>query len=366
MKVKYQSILYFLLFLVFIGVLYKIFCIKESFKDLNTLDIVDTLVKQESETNFDSLCDKFNKSNKIKFIFLRCRNISSWYCDTKYLWGPDIESEYIIDILTNDGRYNDIDFLSVPKDFNLSKLKNADILAYSSNTYKSDFISNVIDNWKPKILLHLSDENENDKRTAYIKSCFSRVKLVYRQYLYPNVSEFNDERKLNVKVLPLGYHSWGKKYKRNNILPIKNRKYVWCFSGSNKGKRKEIMAKLSYIKPNFNKKTKAFETTEMFSNSKYAICPPGFSNIECSRQYEAMYNGCIPIIICENKEKINIYKNQFEIRLPFYFATRVSDMIDIIKNTGDNELQKVQKECLNWCKNISKVIRNNTIKNLQQ
>ena len=96
MKVKYQSILYFLLFLVFIGVLYKIFCIKESFKDLNTLDIVDTLVKQESETNFDSLCDKFNKSNKIKFIFLRCRNISSWYCDTKYLWGPDIESEYII------------------------------------------------------------------------------------------------------------------------------------------------------------------------------------------------------------------------------------------------------------------------------
>ena len=52
MKVKYQSILYFLLFLVFIGVLYKIFCIKESFKDLNTLDIVDTLVKQESETNF--------------------------------------------------------------------------------------------------------------------------------------------------------------------------------------------------------------------------------------------------------------------------------------------------------------------------
>jgi hypothetical protein len=327
-----------------------------------TLDIVDNLYKNENEINMDELCEKFNKSTKIKFVFLRYCDISSWFCDITKIWGPDIEAEYIVDILTNDGKYNNIEFLSVPKNFNLSKIKKVDIIAYSSNLYDSNFISNVINIWKPKILLHLSDEwGEKEKRTDYINNCFSKVKLVYRQYSHPNIPEYSDERKFNVKILPIGYHNWGKKYKRDNILPIKNRKYIWCYSGSNKGNREELMTKISNIKPYFNKKTNAFETTEMFSNSKFAICPIGNINVECYRNYESVYNGCIPIIVCDDKNKIDIYKNQFEITLPFYFATSISEVINIIKNTNEIELQKVQEDCLNWCKNISKIIRTNII-----
>ncbi len=330
-----------------------------------TLDIVDKLYKNENEISIDELCEKFNKSIKIKFVFLRCRDVSSWFCNIHKLWGGDVEAEYIVDILTNDGKYNDIEFLSVPKNFNLSKLKKVDIIAYSSNIYDNNFISNVINIWKPNVLLHLSDEwGENAKRPEYINNCFSKVKLVYRQYSYPNTPEYDDERKFNVKILPVGYHNWGKKYKRDTILPIKNRNNIWCFSGNNKGKREELIKQLSNITPNFNKKTNAFETTEMFCNSKFALCPKGNINIESSRPYEAIYNGCIPIIVCDDKDKIDIYKNQFEIPLPFYFATSISEVINIIKNTNEIELQKVQDHCLNWCKDISKIIRTNIIKSI--
>lgn len=325
----------------------------------NTLTIVNRLYENENKLDMNKLCDTFNKSNKIKFVFLRCRDISSWFCDTNQLWGPDIEAEYILDIVTNDGKYDKIEFLSIPKNFDFNKLKKVDIIAYSSNIYDSNFISNLIDIWKPYVLLHLSDENVViDNRTDYINNCFSKVKLVYRQYFYPN-----HERKFNVKILPLGYHSWGKKYKRN-ITSIRKRKYIWCYSGSNKNNRAELLNKLSGIKPNFNKTTKAFESTDMFNNSKFAVCFQGNINIECSRQYEAIYNGCIPIIICEDEEKIDIYKNQFEIPLPFYFATTIPQVIEII-NTGDEQLEIVQKKCIKWCKDISKLIRTNIIKTTQ-
>ena len=321
-----------------------------------TLDIVDKLYKNENEISMDKLCENFNKSNKIKYLFLRSRYIS-WFCNINKIWGGDVEADYIVDILTNDGKYNNIDFLSVPRNFNLSKIKKVDIISYNSTKYNSNFISNIITTLKPKILLHFSDERGNN--TGYIDKCFSKVNLVYRQYSFPNV-----EKHSNTKILPIGYHTWGKKYKRDNILPIKNRKYIWCFTGSNKGNREELLKQLSNIKPNFNKKTKPFETTEMYSNSKFAICPIGNINIECHRNYEAMYNGCIPITICDDKDKVDIYKNQFEIPLPFYFVTSISEVINIIENTNIIELQKMQEDCLNWCKNISKIIRTNIIESI--
>jgi hypothetical protein len=318
--------------------------------NMTTPDIVDILYQRET-TDFDNCVKQFNNSSKIKFLFLRCKENSSWFCDTNELWGPDIDAEYIIDILTSDGKFNDIDFLSIPSNFNISNITKIDILAYSSNIYSVDYILNIIDQLKPSVLFHLSDEFTN--RYDYI-SAFNKVKLVYRQYKLDN--ENNDK----IKYLPVGYHSWGKYYMRTNIKPITERKYKWCFSGSNKGNRLHYLDQLSVIQPHYNNSTKPYETSEMFNNSKFAFCPNGNYNIENSRIYEAMYNGCIPIIISD-LNNINNFKNMFELKLPCYFVETIDEMINIINNVSDEELQIKQNNCIQWCKNMGTIIRNNVI-----
>lgn len=108
---------------------------------------------------------------------------SSWITDTTKLWGIDVEAEYIVDILTSDGNIDNIEFLSVPSNFNVSLIKNANVIAYSSNIYNVDYISKLVDILKPKALIHLSDEF--GERPQY-KEVFDKVQLVYRQYKFPN------------------------------------------------------------------------------------------------------------------------------------------------------------------------------------
>ena len=324
---------------------------------MSTLDVLDKLLERELQTPEDVLYDDFNKSTKIKFVFLRSREESSWYCDTTQIWGADVESEYIVDILTDDGKIDDIEFLSVPNKIDLSKINNVDILAYSTNVYNSNYISKLIDFWKPKVLFHLSDEKITHHRIPDLRN-FSKVKLVYRQ----NGSAKINMNNLNIKYLPLGYHSWGKKYNRTNHLhlPIKNRKYIWCFSGTKKGKREKQLNEISNISPHFNELTKACESTEMFSNSKFAFSPKGNVNLECSRTYEAMYNGCIPICIGTESE-INYYKQMFEIPIPAFCVTNTDDIIKIMTDTSEDELENVQAKCLTWLKDMSKCVRDNII-----
>jgi len=121
-----------------------------------------------------------------------------------------------------------------------------------------------------------------------------------------------------------------------------------------------MLEELSNIQPYFNQSTNPFETTDMFINSKFAFCPEGNFNIECSRIYESMYNGCIPIVIA-NINKINNYKNMFELELPCYFVENIDEMKYIINNISNEELLLVQNKCINWCRNIGEIIRNNII-----
>lgn len=326
----------------------------------NTLDIVDDLVENEKRP-LHAQFEQFNNSSKIKCLWLRyIDDKSSWITDTTNLWGPDVEAEYIVDILTDDGNIDNIEFLSVPSNFNVSLLKKADIIAYSSNKYNVDYISKLVDILNPKVLIHLSDEF--GERPQY-KEIFDKVQLVYRQYKFPNKIEYHDEiNDTSIKYLPLGYHSWGKKYIREHSILPNRRKYKWCFSGSIKNERTSQIEHISQITPYFCKNTNAFECTEMFRNSLFAFCPSGNSNIESSRIYEAMYNGCIPIIVGD-KEKHNLdyFKNMFEIPLPCYFAYSMDEVFSIIQSTDIDELVKTQEHCLQWVQNIGNKIRGDIV-----
>jgi hypothetical protein len=328
---------------------------------MGTLKIVDKLMHDEVN-NFNDKVNIFNKSEKIKFLFLRFTHESSWITDTTQLWGPDIESEYIVDILTDDGRFDNIEFLSIPADFNFYLLTKIDILAYSSNQYSVHYMENIINYIQPSVLLHLSDEHGT--RAEYFK-VFEKVNLVYRQYKFLHKKEYEKENMFKIRYLPIGYHSWGKNYNRQKNELI-NRTYKWCFIGTlNKSNRIDQLKKLSVIEPYFCNTMPALETTNIYINSIFTFCPQGNTDLECSRCYEAMYNGCIPIIMGTTEQNDNL-KNRFDIQLPIYFTTTLDEIINIIQNTSIQELIEVQRKCYDWIRQNSELIRVNIIASLNK
>jgi|AntAceMinimDraft_18_1070375.scaffolds.fasta_scaffold94587_1 hypothetical protein len=328
---------------------------------MGTLEIIDKITNDEVNHFHDKL-NIFNKSKKIKFLYLRCRDASSWITDTTQLWGPDIESEYIVDILTDDGRFDNIEFLSIPYNFDVRLLTKIDILAYSSNQYSVDYIDNIINYIHPSILLHLSDEHGT--KSEYFK-VFEKVNLVYRQYKFLHKKEYEKENMFKIRYLPIGYHSWGKNYHRQKN-ELMNRKYKWCFIGSlDKSNRMSQLQKLYVVEPYFCNTMYAFESTSIYRNSIFTFCPQGNTDLECSRSYEAMYNGCIPIIMGTTEQMDNL-KNRFDIQLPGYFIKTLDEIIDIMKNTSMAELIAMQYKCYDWIRQNSEIIRVNIIASLNK
>lgn len=109
----------------------------------------------------------------------------------------------------------------------------------------------------------------------------------------------------------------------------------------------------------------AFESTNIYRNSIFTFCPQGWTDLESSRPYEAMYNGCIPIIIGTKEQNDNL-KNRFDIQLPIYFTTTLDEIIDIIQNTSIQELIEVQRKCYDWIRQNSELIRVNIIASLKK
>lgn len=100
----------------------------------------------------------------------------------------------------------------------------------------------------------------------------------------------------------------------------------------------------------------------MFRNSIFAFCPSGNSNSESSRIYEAMYNGCIPIIVGDkDKHNLEYFKNMFEIPLPCYFVYSIDEALSIIQSTDIDEVIKTQEHCLQWVQNIGDKIRGDIV-----
>jgi hypothetical protein len=328
---------------------------------MGTLEIIDKLMHDEMN-NFNDKLNIVNKSKKIKFLYLRYKPESSWITDTTQLWGPDIESEYIVDVLTDDGRFDNIEFLSIPADFNFNLLTKIDILAYSSNQYSVDYIENIINYIQPSVLLHLSDEHGT--KPEYFK-IFEKVNLIYRQYKFLHKKEYEKENMFKIRYLPVGYHSWGKNYNRqkNDLI---NRKYKWCFIGTfNKSNRIDQLKKLSVIEPYFCNSMSAFESTNIYRNSIFTFCPQGNTDLESSRPYEAIYNGCIPIIIGTKEQNDNL-KNRFDIQLPIYFTTTLDELVNIMQNTSMQEIIEVQRKSYDWIRQNSELIRINIFASLNK
>ena len=241
----------------------------------------------------------FESHSRRTIMFLRShRGLDSWKCDFSHLWGPDIDAEFIGEILY------DYDHLSADIDALPTSIR-VDVLAYASSVYSAKQVLGVIMALRPAVILHLSDEEGN--RPEY-EALFAYTRLAYRQYRYTRTSFKNPH---NQRILPIGYHCWDEKAVSEKHPAERN--LVWSFVGtmataetiesfgpeSKERQRYEMVTLLDKeLQPNYYGPSKnQAHNHEIFANSRFVLCPHGNINVETSRLYTASKNGAIPIVI---------------------------------------------------------------------
>lgn len=296
------------------------------------------------------------RSSTYDVVWLRSTPGScSFTCDYSQLWGPDVDAEYIMDILSSEHTLK-FRFTSVNTAYELlGASQNVDILAYSSNVHSYDSVLKVIEKKRPRVLIHLSDEW--GKRPEYTR-LFSQVPLVYRQYRFESYPQLE-----NVRTLPVGYHCWDASYTQSPA-PVSKRKYVWCFMGSIKGEREKMITIFKELDlPHFNESTRGLEENRIvFNNSIFTLCPHGNVNVESSRPYAATANGSIPLLLCTNDEWNETYEH-FDITPPWLRGSSWHELGSRVKNllSQRDALQKLQDDCLGWWNAHKLAIRANII-----
>ena len=295
-------------------------------------------------------------------LFLRShQGQDSFTCNMNTLWGPDVDAEFIAEILHDFQHYS----------MNRTKVRSArpqnwniDVLAYSSNKYNVKDVQYVTNKFKPKVLLHLSDEE--GKKASHEQELFPQYRLVYRQYRYENQKFHNPA---NQRILPLGYHCWDQHVAPNNAtrtLPAK-RKYLWSFIGTmDKGDRLAMALALNGagLTPNFfGAANNTVENANIFANSRFVICPRGNVNVETFRMYMASRSGAIPITIM-SQDDWNATIAHLDIPPPWFRVDNVQGAIDLMKHLERQPPEVVvqaQQRVLQWWDDIKTEIRRNIV-----
>ena len=294
--------------------------------------------------------EKFNVSTKKSLVFIQYfKDKNSFVCDKTKIWGNWVQSSFIKDLFQD----INLDLISC----NLDNLpKKADILVIGLE--QSQQLNNIINKLKPKIVIFLSDEYG---KSPHINNILKTVPLVYKEHNWDNYPIYS-----NIKLLPLAYHCWDDNYiKYENQTNINNKKYIWCFMGSDKGTRYNIIKSFKLLKPYFNQKTKSGENSKIYNQSKFALCLRGNVSIDCFRQYTSSINGCIPIIICNKSDYLQSYGKYTKLP-PFLRANNASEGINLIQKLLNdknklNDLQKQQHKWWSFTKNEIKTNIKNTL-----
>ena len=263
---------------------------------------------------------------------------NAFLCDLSQLWGPNIEAEFLAEILY------DYEQISSP----VHNVQKSTVLAISVNNNSFEQVSRAIDAAQPIVLMLLSDEFENHQEYERL---FQKVPLVYRHYRYDSY-----ENPVNQRILPLGYHCWDQHARRDVAV----KKYVWSFIGTAKNDRLKDLAILDDLKPNFHGTTNQEENPDILNSSIFIYCPVGNSNIETSRTYTASMCGAIPCLVCTQAQWDSTYP-YFDIEPPWLHASsaeEIKGMMQTLMNDKD-KLTALQTEISKWWKDIKIAIRDN-------
>jgi hypothetical protein len=308
------------------GSLYLSIGVNDDYSTLISLDIkniLDILIYQDNLT--------------LQFVEVHPGE-NAFTCDMTRIWGPDVEAEFIAEILPE---YRKISST-------LDSVKLSSVLAINIDKYNKNEVREAIDKTKPKVLLVLGDEWGKCK--SY-ESLFSGIPLVYRQYRFDHYDNPN-----NVRILPVGYHCWDQNARKQQV----GKKYVWSFIGSSKNNRKRDLAILDNIKPNFHGTTKSHENPEILNGSIFVYCPKGSYNVESPRPYTASMCGAIPFLLCSDAEWNSLYP-YMDIEPPWLHTNKIEVMKDEMERLLKNpqELMRIQQDISRWWNNIRALVHNN-------
>jgi hypothetical protein len=299
-------------------------------------DDYSTLIRVDPEKVFDLLFP-LNDTPILQFVEVHPGE-NAFTCDMTKIWGPDVEAEFIAEILPEYRKMSST----------LNSVKPSSVLAINVNKYSKDQVKKAINNAKPKVLLVLGDEWGKCK--SY-ESLFSEIPLVYRQYRFDHYDNPN-----NVRILPVGYHCWDQHARKPQVA----KKYAWSFIGSPKNDRERDLAVLDSIKPNFHGTTKPNENPEILNGSIFVYCPKGEYNVESSRPYTASMCGAIPFLLCSDDEWNSLYP-YMDIEPPWLRTSKIEVMKDEMERLLKNpqELMRIQQDISRWWNNIRAIVHNN-------
>ena len=231
------------------------------------------------------------------------------------------------------------------------------ILVFSSNAYTYDEILRIVVRIKPLIIVHLSDEYGNRDEYTHLAS---HTKLLLRQY---NFNNYPNKRYNNIIQIPLGYMvgMFNNQHALDVIRkPLSKRKYKWSFIGNIKADRIELISKFS--KTNSERFIgNNIAPSDMFNIYNDTIFIPngrGNVRIDCFRIYEAILSGCIPVIVCDEKE-FNETFNYNTDTPPFILEKNWDDAVSkccyLLNNS--KELEKIQTTNYTWLQQKIKSIQ---------
>jgi len=220
---------------------------------------------------------------------------------------------------------------------------------------------NNLDNIKHNFgIIYLSEEILSDRLEFLFENDF--CKFIWRNYVHPH-HVFNTK----VTHFPCAYKSGFTQYIKNT-----DKKYTWSFAGAIHGEDRALP--LHIFSLNFDNykihptPANTFDSEEglstenyvkLMQESKYILCPPGKIIIECSRLYEALEAGAIPIVL-SNTPKHLIYNPSYYYYVfpkilgdfPFIMVNNWEEAISIINDIEENnEYEQKLNSCKIYWKN---------------
>eukprot|EP00854_Cymbomonas_tetramitiformis_P000430 gene430-792_t len=286
-------------------------------------------------------------SNNTNFVKMWPVNNDSPVCDTHNLWSQEtfVEIDYFKDILNPIG-------LKIQQHRPDTLPNTIEILGYSVNHYTAKEVQNIVDTFNPKILINFSDE----WGTYPEHNTITGVDLILRQYFWEHYPQ-----QPHIHQVAIGYHCWDKYILPS--VPIDQRRYVFSFIGSPKGKRHAQLDELKREfdpKDYFADKIQPSANKQIYSQSKFVFCPRGNNAYETYRHYQAMRNGCIPIVVIDEKTFRTQFGNLTGGGPPIIRAPTIAPLIAEMKRLlGEKEeMIELSRKQVMWYDSHIKAIQN--------
>ena len=262
--------------------------------------------------------------------------------------------EIVHELFANYPSVQTSDFESIRE---ISKSKNAKVVfVFSSNTLGDvNVLERIFDIVEPTVVVHNSDEY--GERESILRMSY-KTKLFFTQYAYYyNGSTFRNTHPFNVPFMPGVIDPLSITYNTHQPKLI-----VWSFIGRfqwvlRDGSVRERITDLKRFKDAMqtdavycSDKTPKEKVCQIYETSVFTISPKGNVSMHCSRIFESIMSGCIPVMANDDLTDIERQFDFFGLSIPFVYANTWEECAIKCKwlLANPDDLEMTRKRCFDW------------------